>query len=256
MISIKSPRELSLMKEAGRIVALTHQALAKAVRPGVTTRELDELAEKVIRDAGATPSFKGYGGFPAAICVSINDVLVHGFPSDNKLKEGDVVALDVGACYKGYHGDSAWTYAVGEISEDAKRLLEVTRQSLFEGLSKVRAGAHLGDISNAIQTYVESFHFSLPIDYTGHGIGNHLHEDPNVPNVGKAGTGVILRKGMCLAIEPMVQMGKPHTRVLSDGWTVVSKDHSISAHFEHTIVVTEDGYEIFTTLDPEKEGNW
>lgn len=255
MISIKSPREIELMREAGRIVALTHEALAAAVRPGITTRELDEIAEAVIRGAGATPSFKGYGGFPSAICASANEVLVHGFPSDRKLERGDVIALDVGACYKGYHGDSAWTYAVGDVSDDVKKLMEVTRQSLFEGLSKVRPGAHLGDVSNAIQTYVESFGFSLPIDYTGHGIGNNLHEDPNIPNVGKAGTGVILRKGMCLAIEPMVQMGKPHTRVLNDGWTVVSKDRSWSAHYEHTVVVTDDGYEILTR-NPEKEGNW
>lgn len=248
MINIKSPRELELMKEAGRIVALVHQEMAKAVKVGTTTNILNDIAEKIIVDHGATPSFKGYGGFPAAICASVNEVLIHGFPNNKPLKEGDVVSIDVGACYKGYHGDSAWTYPVGNISDEDKKLLEVTEESLYQGLSKVKAGIHLSDVSHAIQEYVEKFGYSVPIEYTGHGIGSKLHEDPPVPNYGIPGRGPILKKGMCIAVEPMVNVGSRNTKTLSDGWTVKTVDGKNTAHFEHTIIVTEDGYEITTKL--------
>ncbi len=248
MINIKSPREIELMKEAGRIVALVHQRMAEEVKVGTTTNKLNEIAEKIIVENDAYPSFKGYGGFPAAICASVNDVLIHGFPDNKPLKEGDILSIDVGACYKGYHGDSAWTYQVGKISDEDKKLLEVTEQSLFQGLSKVKAGVHLSDVSHAIQEYVESYGYSVPIEYTGHGIGSKLHEDPPVPNYGIPGRGPILKEGMCIAVEPMVNMGSRNTKTLSDGWTVKTVDGKKTAHFEHTIVVTEDGYEITTKL--------
>ncbi|MGL5977498.1 MAG: type I methionyl aminopeptidase [Erysipelotrichaceae bacterium] len=247
MITTKSSRELNYMREAGRIVALAHEAVAQAIRPGITTKELDRIVENVIRDHDATPSFKGYGGFPASICASINSVLVHGIPDDTKLKDGDIISVDIGACYHGYHGDSAWTYAVGNISEEAKKLMEVTKQSLFEGLKFAKAGNRLTDISHAIGAYVESFGYSIPQDYAGHGIGTSLHEDPTVPNFGLPGRGILLKEGMTIAIEPMVHIGKPHTRVLKDDWTVVTKDGSLSAHYEHTIVITKEGYDILTT---------
>lgn len=253
MISIKSDREIAIMREAGRITALAHKAVANAIRPGITLLELDNIAFQTITAAGATPSFKGYEGFPGSICSSVNEVLVHGIPNDYALKDGDIVSIDIGACYKGYHGDCAYTHPVGAISLEAQKLLEVAQQSLYEGLKMVKPNNRLGDVSHAIQKYVESFHYSLPIEFGGHGIGNELHEDPTIPNIGEPGTGIVLIEGMCLAIEPMVHIGKPHIRVLKDGWTVVSKDKSLTAHFEHTVVITEEGYEILTTL-PNKEG--
>ena len=246
MITLKSQIEIETMREAGRIVGLAHEAVAKAIRPGVTTLELNAIAEKVIRDHGAIPSFLGYGGFPASICASINDVLVHGIPNHIRLKDGDIISIDIGAVYKGYHGDSAWTHAVGEISDEAKDLMKVTRESLFVGLQQAKPGNRLGDICHAIGEYVESHGYSVPVDYTGHGIGTELHEEPAIPNYGKAGRGVLLKEGMTLAIEPMVHAGKPQTRVLQDDWTVVSKDGSLAAHYEHTIVITSTGYEILT----------
>ena len=252
MITQKSKREIELMRKAGEIVALAHQAVAEVIRPGITTGELDRIVEKVIRDHQATPSFKGYNGFPAAICASVNEVLVHGFPSKYALKEGDIISVDIGACYKGYHGDSAWTYAVGEVSEEAKHLMEVTKQSLYEGLKMVKAGVHLSDISNTIGEYVYSYGYSVPYEYTGHGIGANLHEDPAIPNYGPKGKGPILKAGMTLAIEPMVHRGKPFTKVLDDDWTVVTKDGSLAAHYEHTVLVTEEGYEILTTISKEE----
>jgi len=252
MITSKSKREIDLMRKAGEIVALAHQAVAEVIRPGITTGELDRIVEKVIRDHKATPSFKGYNGFPAAICASVNEVLVHGFPSKYALKEGDIISVDIGACYKGYHGDSAWTYAVGEVSEEAKHLMEVTKQSLYEGLKMVKAGVHLSDISNTIGEYVYSYGYSVPYEYTGHGIGANLHEDPAIPNYGPKGKGPILKAGMTLAIEPMVHRGKPFTKVLDDDWTVVTKDGSLAAHYEHTVLVTEEGYEILTTISKEE----
>lgn len=252
MITSKSKREIDFMRKAGEIVALAHQAVAEVIRPGITTGELDRIVEKVIRDHQATPSFKGYNGFPAAICASVNEVLVHGFPSKYALKEGDIISVDIGACYKGYHGDSAWTYAVGEVSEEAKHLMEVTKQSLYEGLKMVKAGVHLSDISNTIGEYVYSYGYSVPYEYTGHGIGANLHEDPAIPNYGPKGKGPILKAGMTLAIEPMVHRGKPFTKVLDDDWTVVTKDGSLAAHYEHTVLVTEEGYEILTTISKEE----
>ena len=246
MITLKSQPEIETMREAGRIVGLAHEAIAKAIRPGITTLELNAIAEKVIRDHGAIPSFLGYGGFPASICASINNVLVHGIPDHTRLKDGDIISIDIGACYKGYHGDAAWTHAVGTISEEAKDLMKVTRESLFVGLQQAKPGNRLGDICHAIGEYVESHGYSVPVDYTGHGIGTEMHEEPAIPNYGKAGRGVLLKEGMTLAIEPMVHAGKPQTRVLQDDWTVVSKDGSLAAHYEHTIVITSTGYEILT----------
>ena len=206
----------------------------------------------MIRQQGASPSFKGYGGFPASICTSINSVLVHGIPDQTVLKDGDLISIDIGACYKGYHGDAAWTFAVGRVSEEAVRLMEVTRQSLFIGLEQAKPGNRLSDISHAIGEFVEAHGYSVPIDYTGHGIGTHLHEEPAIPNFGSPGKGILLREGMTFAIEPMVHAGKPHTRVLADDWTVVTKDGSLAAHYEHTIVITKDGYEILT-INPDEE---
>jgi len=246
MISTKSPRELLLMKEAGRITALAHEEVKKMIRPGTTTLMLDKLIEDTIRSQGALPSFKGLYGFPNASCMSINNELVHGIPGKTVLKNGDIISIDIGACYQGYHGDSAWTYAVGEIDASAQKLLQVTKDALFVGLAQVKAGNRLGDVSHAIGEYVFSFGFSVPADYTGHGIGSSVHEEPIIPNFGTAGLGVLLKEGMTLAIEPMVHIGKPFTKVLENNWTVVTKDGSLSAHFEHTVLVTKDGYEILT----------
>lgn len=246
MITTKSPREIELMKEAGRITALALEEVGKAVKPGVTTLQLDKIAEQVIIEHGARPSFKGYHGFPASICASINSTLVHGIPDKTMLSSGDIISIDVGACYKGYHGDSAWTFACGETSEEAQHLMEVTKNALYEGLKQVKAGNRLGDVSHAIGEFVYSYGYSVPFEYTGHGIGSEIHEDPAIPNYGEPHVGVLLKEGMVLAIEPMVHVGKPFTKVLSDDWTVVTKDNSLAAHYEHTVLVTKDGYEILT----------
>ncbi len=248
MIAIKSNREIELMRMAGRIVALAHQEVAKHIVPGVTTQELNDIVEKVIIDNEAIPSFKGYGGFPAATCASVNEVVVHGFPSSRKLVEGDIIAIDIGACYKGYHGDSAWTYAVGEVDAETKKLMEVTREALFLGLAQVKEGVHLSNISQAIGDYANSFGYGVVEDFTGHGLGRNLHEDPAIPNFGIANHGPILKAGMTLAIEPMINAGTKRVRVLSDNWTTVTCDKKKSAHYEHSILVTKDGYEILTTL--------
>lgn len=253
MITSKSQREIETMKHAGKITSMALAAVAKAIKPGVSTKQLDAIAEKTIRSMGATPSFKGYGGFPGSICTSINEQLVHGIPSNVTLKEGDIISIDCGACYKGYHGDSAWTFAVGEVSTEAKNLMKVTKESLFEGLKQVKAGNRLGDVCHAIGAYVEEHGYSVPVDYTGHGIGTALHEEPAIPNFGQAGRGILLKEGMTLAIEPMVHAGKPQTRVLQDDWTVVTKDGSLAAHYEHTILVTKEGYEILTIDHDVKE---
>lgn len=255
MITSKSSRELDYMRKAGEIVALAHLAVAREIIPGVTTKHLDEVCERVIREAGATPSFKGLYGFPAATCISINSTLVHGIPSNAVLQDGDIISVDIGACYHGYHGDSAWTYACGNVSEEAEKLMNVTKQSLFEGLKQAKAGNHLTDISHAIGEYVYAHGYSIPRDYAGHGIGSSVHEDPTVPNFGPAGHGVLLKEGMTIAVEPMVHMGKPQTKVLHDNWTVVTKDNSLAAHYEHTIVITKDGYEILTTANKEELSN-
>lgn len=248
MIVTKSKQELEWMREAGRIVAITHQELKKRIEPGITTRELDALAEKIIRSHGAIPSFKGYGGFPASICTSINEELVHGIPSSRKLKEGDIISIDIGAMYKGYHSDSAWTYPVGKISAEDERLLKVTEEALYKGLAEAKPGARLSNISHAIQTHVEQAGFSVVRDYVGHGIGSRLHEEPQIPNFGPPNRGPRLKPGMVLAIEPMVNAGSHEVRTLEDRWTVVTVDGKKCAHFEHTIAITEDGYEILTTL--------
>ena len=252
MIRLKTAEELRKMREAGRIVALAHEAVRSNIKAGMTTKELNDLCEKIIVEAGATPSFKGLYGFPAATCISINYLLVHGIPDDTVLQEGDIVSVDIGACYQGYHGDSAWTYGVGTISDADQKLLDVTRGALFEGLRYAKAGNRLTDISHAIGEFVFAHGYSIPRDYTGHGVGQSVHEDPAVPNFGPAGHGVLLKPGMTIAVEPMVLAGRPQTRVLKDGWGVVTKDGSRTAHFEHTIAITNNGYEILTTLNKEE----
>ncbi|WP_442602743.1 type I methionyl aminopeptidase [Paenibacillus sp. KN14-4R] len=246
MITCKSEVELELMREAGRIVADTHRLLKQAIRPNITTKELDQIAEEYIRSQGAIPSFKGYGGFSGSICASVNDELVHGIPGPRKLNEGDIISIDIGAQYKGYHGDSAWTYPVGEISDTAKRLLEVTEQSLYAGLNEARPDVRLYTISHAIQKCAEEAGFSIVREYVGHGIGTELHEDPQIPNYGFPNKGPLLKPGMVLAIEPMVNVGERYVKTLQDNWTVVTVDGSFCAHFEHTIAITADGYEILT----------
>ncbi|MEK8132725.1 type I methionyl aminopeptidase [Paenibacillus filicis] len=246
MIICKSAAELEYMREAGRIVAETHRVLQKAIQPDITTKELDQIAEDYIRSQGAIPSFKGYNGFPGSICASVNDELVHGIPGQRKLKDGDIISVDIGAQYKGYHGDSAWTYGVGTISETASKLLEVTERSLFAGLAEAKPDARLYTISNAIQRCAESEGFSIVREYVGHGIGTELHEEPQIPNYGVAGHGPRLRPGMVLAIEPMVNVGERYVRTLEDNWTVVTVDGTLCAHFEHTIAITQDGFEILT----------
>ena len=252
-ITIKSNRELAHMREAGKVVAQTKVKLMDAIRPGVTTAELDRLAEKQIRDMGATPSFKGYtaGGptpFPATICVSINEEIVHGIPGGRVLREGDVVSVDVGATANGFHADSAFTVGVGAISDEARCLVETTRESLETGISRARAGGRVGDISAAVQQYAESRGYGVVRQYVGHGIGRALHEDPQVPNYGKAGRGPTLRAGMTLAIEPMLNLGTWETIQLGDGWTVATADGELSAHFEDTIAITQNGSEVLTAV--------
>lgn len=249
MITRRNEREIELLRQAGKIVAMTHEYLKPFIKAGISTKKLDELAEKFIRDQGAIPSFKGYGGFPGSICASINDVLVHGIPNkDHILKDGDIISVDIGANYKGYHGDSAWTYAVGEVSEEAKELMRVTEESLYKGLAQVKPGNRIGDISNAIQTFVEAHGYGVPRDYTGHGVGSNLHEDPIIPNYGMSGRGPKIVSGMVMAIEPMVTLGDYHTKTLLDDWTVKTIDGKITAHYEHTVVVTNEGYEILTKI--------
>ncbi len=249
MIVLKSRREIELMREAGRIVALTLATLVDRVKEGITAAQLEEWAEEVIRKNGAIPSFKGYRGYPASICVSINEEVVHGIPDRRRiLKEGDIVSIDVGVIYKGYHGDAAVTVGVGQITEEARKLIEVAKGALESAISAARAGNRLGDISWAIQSYVESNGFNVVREYTGHGIGRNMHEDPQVPNVGVPGKGVFLRPGMTLALEPMVVAGSWEVEVLPDGWTVVTKDRSLAAHFEHTIAITDGEAEILTRL--------
>jgi methionyl aminopeptidase len=249
MIVLKSPREIELMREAGRIVALTLAVLAEKAKEGVSTAQLEEWAEEVIRKNKAIPSFKGYRGYPASICVSVNEEVVHGIPSPKRiLKEGDVVSIDVGAIYRGYHGDAAITIGIGRITEEAEKLIEVTKGALEAAISAAKAGNRLGDISWAIQSYAEKHGFNVVREYTGHGIGRYMHEEPQVPNVGTPGKGVLLKPGMTLALEPMVVAGSWEVEVLPDGWTVVTKDKSLAAHFEHTIAITDGDAEILTKL--------
>ncbi|PAT02504.1 type I methionyl aminopeptidase [Candidatus Izimaplasma bacterium ZiA1] len=241
MVSIKSNREIEIMREAGRIVALAHQEVKKHIAPGISTYELDQIVEDVIKKQNALPSFKGYNGFPASACTSINNQVVHGIPDKNIiLQDGDIISIDIGAYYRGYHGDSAWTYPVGNISDEAKNLLKVTEESLFEGLKYAKAGNRLTDVSHAIQKHAEEYGYSIVREFVGHGVGRNLHEDPQIPNFGLPGKGVILKKGMTLAIEPMVNAGRKEVKVLSDNWTAVTRDKSLSAHFEHSVLITED----------------
>ena len=249
MVTIKSEREINLMKEAGYIVALAHDAVEKAIKPGVSTKELDKIAFDVITSHGAIPSFLNYNGFPASICASINEVVIHGIPSPKTiLKDGDIISIDIGAIYKGYHGDAARTNLCGNVSAERRKLVEVTKQSFFEGIKQAKPNNRLSDISHAVQQYAESFGYGVVRDFTGHGIGTRMHEDPAIPNYGEPGHGLILRKGMTLAIEPMITAGTYKVRVLADDWTTITADHKDSAHYENTIVITDDGCEILTKL--------
>jgi len=247
-IIIKSDREIAIMRQAGRIVATILEILSKQVRPGMKTRELDIIAGREAERLGARPSFKGYRGFPANLCVSVNDEIVHGIPGERVLNEGDIVSLDFGVIFDGFQGDAAVTVGVGEISSEARQLLETTRAALKAGIAAAYPGARLGDISAAIQDWAESRGYSVVRKYTGHGIGREMHEEPQIPNFGQPGTGPVLRKGMTLALEPMVNIGDWHTRLDSNQWTVFTADGSLSAHFEHTIVITEAEPEVLTIL--------
>jgi len=246
MISIKSEREIELLRIAGRIVHETRMYLIPFIKEGITTKELDTLAEDFIRSKGATPSFKGYGDYPASICTSINQEVVHGIPSKRKLRNGDIISIDIGACFKGYHGDSAWTFAVGEISKAKQELMDHTRESLFEGLKQVKPGNHIGDIGHAIEEYAKKYNLGVVRELVGHGVGTSVHEEPDVPNYGKAGTGPVLKKGMVIAVEPMLTLGRRDICILDDDWTIETVDNSPAAHYEHTVVVTDDGVEILT----------
>lgn len=246
-VTIKSAREIELMREAGRILALTHEELGKALKPGMTTWDVDHLGEKIIRGYGCIPSFKNYNGYPASICVSVNDEVVHGIPSKKHiLKEGDIVSLDAGVIYKGYHSDAARTHAVGRVSDEAQQLMDVTKQCFFEGIRFAKAGNHLNDVSKAIQAYAEKFGYGVVRDLVGHGIGTHLHEAPEVPNFGQKRKGILLKPGMTLAIEPMINAGTYEVVWMDDDWTVVTADGSLSAHYENTILITEGEPEILS----------
>ena len=246
MIYKKSPEELATMREAGVLLRATLEQLETALRPGVTTAELDRIAADAIAAAGAIPSFKGYRGFPASICTSPNDVIVHGIPGAHVLKEGDIISIDVGVLYKGFHADSAWTFPVGSIDEEVSQLLKITQESLEAAIAQCLPGRRIGDVGYAVEQTAEAAGFSVVREYVGHGVGRALHEEPQVPNYGPPGRREVLSSGMTIAIEPMVNAGGPETRVLDDGWTVVTADGSRSAHFEHTVAVTEDGHEVLT----------
>ncbi len=246
-ITIKSEREISRMREAGKILADVHEQLGEIIAPGITTMDIDRKGEELIRKAGCIPSFLNYDGYPASICVSVNDEVVHGIPTDSRhLEEGDIVSLDAGVIYEGYHSDAARTYGVGTISEKDRQLIEVTKQSFFEGIKMAVAGNHLHDISMAIQKYAESYGFSIVRDLVGHGIGTNLHEEPQIPNFKPVGKGPKLRQGMTLAVEPMVNAGDWKIWILEDDWTVVTRDHSNSAHYENTILITDGEPEILS----------
>lgn len=250
MVIVKTARELSKMKDACRISAEALRVAGEAVKPGITTYEIDTIVRKYIEKQGATPSFLGYGGFPASACISVNNVVIHGIPSKKQiLKEGDIVSVDVGAFYEGFHGDNAYTFACGKISDEAQRLLDATKEGLFEGIKMAVPGNRVGDISNAVQKYVEARSYSVVRDFVGHGVGAKLHEDPSIPNYGTPGRGVRLLPGMTIAIEPMVNQGTYEVRVLDDEWTTVTVDGKLAAHFEHTVAITPDGPKIMTLCD-------
>ena len=250
MVSIKTARELSLMKDACRISAEALRAAGEAVKPGISTYEIDTIVREYIEKQGASPSFLGYGGFPASACISVNSVVIHGIPAKTTiLKDGDIVSIDVGAYYRGFHGDNAYTFPCGKISDNAQRLLDATKESLYEGINQALVQNRIGDIGSAVQEYVEARSYSVVRNYTGHGVGAKLHEDPSVPNYGTRGRGFKLLPGMTIAIEPMVNEGTHHTRVLGDKWTVVTLDGKLSAHFEHTVAITPDGPRILTLCE-------
>lgn len=249
MIVLKTSRELSIMREACRISAGALKLIGQAIEPGVTTAELDRMAEEYILSQGAAPNFKNYQGYPATACISINNEVIHGIPSaKRKISAGDIVSVDLGAVFEGYHGDNAATFAVGDISPEAKRLIDTTRQSLYEGIKMARAGGRVGDIGHAIQTYVEARGFSVVRKFVGHGVGTALHEAPEVPNFGSPGRGIRLLPGMTIAIEPMINIGSGDVKIMPDGWTVLTSDGSLSAHFEHTVAITHDGPQIMTVI--------
>ena len=251
-VTIKSPRELEIMREAGKILAKVHAGLEKELKPGMTTFEVDRIGEEMIRSYGCIPSFKNYNGYPASVCVSINEEVVHGIPSKKRrIEEGDIVSLDIGVLHKGYHSDAARTHAIGEVPQEVKLLIERTRQSFFEGIKYAVAGNYLHQMSNAIGAYAESFGYGVVEDLCGHGIGSHLHEDPEVPNFQQRRRGIKLRSGMTLAVEPMINMGTAEVYWLDDDWTVVTEDMSLSAHYENTIVITEGKPEILTLTEDE-----
>jgi len=245
-IAIRSEREITAMRQAGKVVAIVLEILSGAIRPGMETKELDVIAGRELKKLGAKPSFKGYRGFPANLCVSVNDEIVHGIPGERVLKEGDIVSLDFGSIYDGFQGDAAVTVSVGEVKPETKRLMETTADALEAGIAKACAGARLGDISAAVQRCAESGGYSVIREYTGHGIGRQMHEEPQIPNFGQPGTGPLLKKGMVLALEPMVSMGDWRTRLGSDHWTVSTADGSLSAHFEHTVAITDAEAEVLT----------
>lgn len=247
MIVLKTSREIAAMREAGRIAGRALQLAGEMVAPGVSTYEIDRETERFIRSCGATPSFKNYQGYPATACISVNDQVIHGIPSKHCIiQAGDIVSIDLGAFYQGYHGDTAATFAAGEISPDAQRLMDVTKESLMKGIAMAHAGNRIGDISYAVQSHAEAAGFSVVRSFVGHGVGAQLHEAPEVPNFGTAGRGIRLMAGMTIAIEPMINMGQCDVRVLQDGWTTVTKDGSLSAHFEHTVAITTDGPVLLT----------
>ena len=253
MIITKSEREINLMKEAGRVVALVFKTLKEKIHPGMTTLDIDSIVEKTMLDNNCIPAEKGYYGYPASACVSVNDTLIHGIPSNKiVIHEGDIVSVDIVATYKGYSADACRTYKVGTLTERANRIVDITKQAFFEAVKLVRPGAHIGDISEAIQKFVESHGYNVVREYTGHGIGSHMHEDPSIPNYGRSGTGPVISKGMALCIEPMVLEGRKDVRTLGDGWTVKSKDGKLTAHYENTVIVTEDGYKIITMYEGEE----
>ena len=249
MIYLKTDEEIELMRESNRLVGMTHGELSKHIRPGITTLQLDKIADEFIRDHGAVPSFLGYGGFPNSICTSVNEHVVHGIPNNIPLKEGDIVSVDIGTEKNGFNGDSAYTYCVGEVSSEIKELLRVTRDSLYIGIEQAKEGNRIGDIGNAIQTYCEKLGFSVVRELVGHGIGRKMHEAPEVPNYGRRGTGPLIKNGMCIAIEPMINMGSKNVIFESDGWTVRTKDRKPSAHFEHTVAVKNGKAEILSTFE-------
>lgn len=249
MIILKLPEEIEKARASNRIVAEVLSRLREKIKPGVKTKELDKLAEEITAKRGAKPAFKGYRGYPFALCVSVNDVVIHGMPSDRVLEAGDIVGLDFGVFYDGFYGDAAITLPVDKVSEKAEKLMQVTEQSLYAGIEQAKSGNRLGDISAAVQDTVEKAGYSVVRDFVGHGIGKNLHEEPQIPNFGKKGRGIELKRGMILAIEPMVNEGKCHVKVLQDGWTVVTQDGSLSAHFEHSVAITDDGPEILSRLN-------